>query len=183
MTNPSPCGAIDDYYDVDAPPPPSSPQQRPRPRPHPPSYSSVVVPDTDALMTDASMPSIHPSIRPFGYPPTSKTSKKTPKTRHPNVVPSFVPYPTLMTVHDSSFNTYTYIHVCILPRWYTRVISYECSVRIAQRLMVVIEEFFVREEDEDDGTRGASRRVSRLGGSVRFVRFGFYRFSDRFSGV
>ena len=44
--------------------------------------------------------------------------------------------------------------------------------------MVVIEEFFVRTEDEDDGTRGASRRVSRLGGSVRVVRFGFYRFGS-----
>ena len=50
--------------------------------------------------------------------------------------------------------------------------------------MVVVEEFFVRVEDEDDGTRGASRRVSRLGGSVRFVRFlsvriGFYRIGSR----
>ena len=27
-------------------------------------------------------------------------------------------------------------------------------------------------------TRGASRRVSRLGGSVRVVRFGFYRFGS-----
>ena len=50
--------------------------------------------------------------------------------------------------------------------------------------MVVVEEFFVRMEDEDDGTRGASRRVSRLGGSVRVVRFlsvriGFYRIGSR----
>ena len=45
--------------------------------------------------------------------------------------------------------------------------------------MVVVEEFFVREEDEDEDEGGvASRRVSRLGGSVRFVRFGFYRFGS-----
>ena len=46
--------------------------------------------------------------------------------------------------------------------------------------MVVIEEFFVREEDEDDGTRtrGASRRVVSRAWGGRFGSFGFYRFGS-----
>jgi len=141
-------------------------------------------------MTDALHPSIHPSI----WVPThiKNIKKKTPKTRHPNVVPytrTRIPVPeTLMTIHDSSFNTYTYIHVCILPIWDTRGVSYECSVRILQIIMVVVEEFFVRmEEDEDDGTRegGVASRLAPGGvGSGRSVSIGSDRFlSDRFSGV
>ena len=132
-------------------------------------------------MTDALHPSIHPSI----WVPTH--IRKNAKNETPKRRPVFRPVPeTLMTIHDSSFNTYTYIHVCILPIWDTRGVLYVCSVRILQIIMVVVEEFFVRMEDENDGTRtrGASRRVSRLGGSVRVVRFlsvriGFYRIGSR----
>jgi len=52
--------------------------------------------------------------------------------------------------------------------------------------MVVIEEFFVRTEDEDDEDEGgvASRLAPGGVGSVRSVSIGFYRIGFyRFSGV
>ena len=86
-----------------------------------------------------------------------------------------------MTRHSTRIRTYTYVSYLYVIRagfhtnvWY---VYYSAEPR-------GVEEFFVRVEDEDDGTRGASRRVSRLGGSVRVVRFlsvriGFYRIGSR----
>ena len=81
-----------------------------------------------------------------------------------------------MTIHDSSFNTYTYIHVCILPIWDTRGVSYEFLVRIVQIRTRGVEGFFVRVEDEDDeddeDEGGVASRLAPGGvGSVRSVRF------------
>ena len=140
-------------------------------------------------MTDARRltPYIHPSIRPFGYPPTSKTSKKNAKNETPKRRPVFRPVPeTLMTIHDSSFNTYTYIHVCILPIWDTRGVSYECLVRIVQRRTARSGRVFCSSGGRgrrDEG--GVASRLAPGGvGSVRSVSIGSDRFlSDRFSGV
>ena len=78
-----------------------------------------------------------------------------------------------MTIHDSSFNTYTYIHVCIIPIWDKIGVLYVCLVLILQIIMVVVEEFFVRMEDEDEDEGGVASRLAPGGvGSVRSVSIG-----------
>ena len=119
-------------------------------------------------MTDASMPSIHPSI----WVPTHV--KKTPKTTHPNVVvrrpSSRVPETLMTTIHDSSFNTYTYIYVCILRRWDTRGVLYVCLVRIVNIRTTRSGRVFCSNGGgrgrRDEG--GVASRVSRLAWGGRF---------------
>ena len=91
-----------------------------------------------------------------------------------------------MTIHDSSFNTYTYIHVCILPIWDTSVVLYKCLVRIVQIRTARSGRVFCSSGGRgrrDEG--GVASRLAPGGvGSVRSVRFlsvriGFYRIGSR----